>query len=276
MIKLLKSNNFDEDIKNTSKSNLSRILKKLKDDEKIRKCIKYGADIYYKDKLGRNVLFYNIHPIYLQRGVSPFEIDKYGQTCLFYIDNETDADRILKTIKIKWKEENIIDYLNHKDKNGKTALFHNNTYMKKWLIKHGADCDIYDNNFNRPIFFAKNVEETKLFIKNGVLESLINLNGEIPLFYVNDIHQLVYFVKHNKYNIKHKDLKKENCLSKIIDKECILYLIRLGVDYKENKITNISDEIIEYSRYVNKYRIILQRFIKKWIYKYKRYQWEII
>ena len=184
MIRLIRSKNFDDDVKQTTAHQLSMALKHLTDDYKIRKCIEYGADIFYRDLMGRSILFYNVHTIFLHRGVSPFITDNKGNTCLFFINTLNAAKKIIKYINEKGA--NVEQFINHQNENGETALFHSE--LKEYLLLLGADPNISDKKLNTPIYYASSLNDFNLLFNNGANIYTVNDMGDTPLFYINDVN----------------------------------------------------------------------------------------
>lgn len=261
---------FCELLNNAYTKELHKIIRKEEDPFRLSLMLKKGADPNFRDNLGRNVLFYNIREILMNYGANPWCQDKLGRTPLFYADSEYHAELLLDNLwcdncdirdkiedklpdGISWSKPLVEQiYLNQQDKDGCTALFHNDK-LTKWLLERGIDTEIQDSEGKTALFYM-NRNGTELLLKYGANPNVEDVNGDTPLFYSDCMEQTRALVNAGA-DIKHRNLSEELCIDHLGDSRTLTYLIILG----------ISPAMEELSPILKRSRLLVQRTVRRWL-----------
>lgn len=190
-----------------------------------------GADIYLKDKKGRNVLFYCGHKLVdllVSLGVDINNIDNYGENALFHCPSTKKAQKLIhhginlniynsegQHVIHYQKSNNILQYimsrldsLDIRDKNNKSILFHFRNIKK--LQNLPVNFHEIDENGNTALFKA-NASKVKILLNKGLDINHINNKGENALFYVKGQKNFNVLIE-NGININQQDINGNTCI----------------------------------------------------------------
>jgi hypothetical protein len=84
----------------------------------------------------------------------------------------------------KKSSKTFIDFINIRDKNMHTLLFHavlgNLFETSAYLIQHGARVNALGSLGNTPLFYAKTADMAELLLRNGAIPDVKNMNAKTP------------------------------------------------------------------------------------------------
>lgn len=129
-----------------------------------------------------------------------------------------------------------------------------NTRMVKFLIKRGADVNLFDNSLDTALHYGgqgiiENLTIVKLLVENGANVNFINANGIMPIVLYHDVQIFQYLIDNGA------DI---NC--KINNKSLLYYLCKSNRDELVKILLNSGVEINEESKYHPLVQIHLLKF----------------
>ena len=146
------------------------------DDESKKMLMKYGADVQVRNNKNENLLFkvkdVELFKTLVEAGLDKTVVNSDGESLLHYAANEDIIDYLINDIDI-----------NHKNKDGRTALFwcFYNPNKLKGLLKYKPDVNITDNKGNTALhqYVGRCHNEKQIELKKVIqllLETDIDIN----------------------------------------------------------------------------------------------------
>ena len=144
--------------------------------------------------------------------------NQYNQMQQNLNDNSTNIRKAIRNNdkdKVKELLNSGVNIDERSNKNQRTALMwavrNKNIRMTKFLIKRGADVNLFDNLLNTPLHFAgqgfdENLTIVKMLVENGANINFINVNGLPPITFYRDPQIFQYLIDNNaNINLKNNN-----------------------------------------------------------------------